>query len=101
MYSNQVIGVWSLTPPSPLLLTGRFSKFLPRRDERADGATMPFSKYNIDPDRIEALWAAFNRVCEALFPRNRWPHSLGIRTNGIDGPQNISRRATRRLAMMK
>jgi hypothetical protein len=66
MYSNQVIGVWSLTPPSPLLLTGRFSKFLPRRDERADGATMPFSKYNIDPDRIEALWAAFNRVCEAL-----------------------------------
>jgi hypothetical protein len=30
------------------------------------GATMPFSKYNIDPERIEAMRAAFYRVCDAL-----------------------------------
>jgi hypothetical protein len=27
---------------------------------------MPFSKYNIDPERIEAMRAAFCRVCDAL-----------------------------------
>jgi hypothetical protein len=27
---------------------------------------MPFSKYNIDPERIEAMRAAFYRVCDAL-----------------------------------
>ena len=27
---------------------------------------MPFSKYNIDPERIEAMRAAFHRVCDVL-----------------------------------
>jgi hypothetical protein len=27
---------------------------------------MPFSKYNIDPEHIEAMRAAFYRVCDAL-----------------------------------
>jgi hypothetical protein len=30
------------------------------------GTTMPFSKYNIDPERIEAMKVAFYRVCDAL-----------------------------------
>ena len=30
------------------------------------GATMPFSKYNIDPEHIEAMRAAFHRVCDIL-----------------------------------
>jgi hypothetical protein len=30
------------------------------------GATMPFSKHNIDPEYIEAMRAAFHRVCDAL-----------------------------------
>jgi hypothetical protein len=33
------------------------------------GATMPFSKYNLDPKRIETMRAAFNRVCDALLLR--------------------------------
>jgi hypothetical protein len=27
---------------------------------------MPFAKYNIDPERIEAMRAAFHRVCDVL-----------------------------------
>jgi hypothetical protein len=27
---------------------------------------MPFSKYVLDPDHIEAMRAAFNRICDAL-----------------------------------
>jgi hypothetical protein len=27
---------------------------------------MPFSKYDIDPAHIEAMRAAFNRICDAL-----------------------------------
>jgi hypothetical protein len=30
------------------------------------GATMPFSQHNIDPQHIEALRAAFRRVCDIL-----------------------------------
>ena len=30
------------------------------------GATMPFSKHSIDPEYIEAMRAAFHRVCDAL-----------------------------------
>jgi hypothetical protein len=30
------------------------------------GATMPFSKYDIDPEHIEAMRAAFYRVCGIL-----------------------------------
>lgn len=30
------------------------------------GATMPFSKYGIDPEQIEAMRAAFYRVCGIL-----------------------------------
>jgi hypothetical protein len=30
------------------------------------GATMPFSKDNIDPEHIEAMRAAFHRVCDIL-----------------------------------
>jgi hypothetical protein len=30
------------------------------------GATMPFSKHNIDPEHIEAMRAAFHRVCDVL-----------------------------------
>jgi hypothetical protein len=33
------------------------------------GATMPFSKYNLDPKHIEIMRAAFNRVCDALLLR--------------------------------
>jgi hypothetical protein len=34
--------------------------------DHAIGATMPFSKYNIDPEHIEAMRAAFDRVCDIL-----------------------------------
>jgi hypothetical protein len=30
------------------------------------GAAMPFSKYNIDPEHIEAMRAAFHWVCDIL-----------------------------------
>jgi len=30
------------------------------------GATMPFSKYDLDPEHIEAMRAAFHRVCDVL-----------------------------------
>jgi hypothetical protein len=30
------------------------------------GATMPFSKHDIDPQHIEAMRAAFRRVCDIL-----------------------------------
>jgi hypothetical protein len=30
------------------------------------GATMPFSKYNIDPEHIEAMRAPFHWVCDIL-----------------------------------
>jgi hypothetical protein len=30
------------------------------------GATMPFSTYTVEPDLMEAMRAAFYRVCEAL-----------------------------------
>jgi hypothetical protein len=30
------------------------------------GATMPFSKYTIDPEHVEAMRAAFQRVCGIL-----------------------------------
>lgn len=30
------------------------------------GATMPFSKLDLDPEHIEAMRAAFNRVCDTL-----------------------------------
>jgi hypothetical protein len=32
----------------------------------SSGATMPFSKYTIDPEHIEAMRAAFYKVCDAL-----------------------------------
>jgi hypothetical protein len=49
------------------LLTGA-SAVLNFRTERANmpGCAMPFSKHNIDPERIEAMRAAFYRVCDAL-----------------------------------
>jgi hypothetical protein len=51
----------------PQLLTGASAVLIfARRNEQAVGATMPFSKYNIDPERIEAMRAAFYRVCDAL-----------------------------------
>jgi hypothetical protein len=34
--------------------------------EHVVGATMPFSKYDIDPKQIGAMRAAFHRVCDAL-----------------------------------
>jgi len=30
------------------------------------GATMPFSKFNVDPEHVEAMRAAFRRVCDVL-----------------------------------
>ena len=30
------------------------------------GATMPFSKYDIDPEHVEAMRAAFHRICDVL-----------------------------------
>jgi hypothetical protein len=30
------------------------------------GATMPFRNYNVDPEHIEAMRAAFRRVCDVL-----------------------------------
>ena len=30
------------------------------------GATMPFSKYNFDPEHTEAMQAAFHRICGVL-----------------------------------
>jgi hypothetical protein len=30
------------------------------------GATMPFSKFDVDPEHIEAMWAAFHQVCGIL-----------------------------------
>ena len=38
----------------------------PRKREHAMGATMPFSKFDVDPKRIEAMRAAFQRVCDVL-----------------------------------
>jgi hypothetical protein len=35
-----------------------------RKREHAMGSTMPFSKLHLDPEHIEAMRAAFNRVCE-------------------------------------
>jgi hypothetical protein len=32
----------------------------------AIGATMPFSKFDVDPERIEAMRSAFQRVCQVL-----------------------------------
>jgi hypothetical protein len=34
--------------------------------ELSTGATMPFSNYNNDPEHIEAMRAAFRKVCDAL-----------------------------------
>ena len=34
--------------------------------EHAMGGTMPFAKYTVDPERIEAMRAAFHRVCDVL-----------------------------------
>jgi hypothetical protein len=36
------------------------------RREHAIGATVPFSKYDLDPEHIEAMRAAFHRVCDVL-----------------------------------
>jgi hypothetical protein len=36
------------------------------KGEYAVGATMPFSKYAIDPEHIKEMRAAFNKVCDAL-----------------------------------
>jgi hypothetical protein len=33
---------------------------------RASNATMPFSKFNGDPQLLEAMRAAFDRVCDVL-----------------------------------
>jgi hypothetical protein len=38
----------------------------PRKREHAMGAAMPFSKFNVDPEHIEAMRAAFRRVCDVL-----------------------------------
>jgi hypothetical protein len=37
-----------------------------RKPEHAMGATMPFSKLQLDPDHIEAMHDAFRRVCDIL-----------------------------------
>jgi hypothetical protein len=37
-----------------------------RKRERAMGAAMPFSKFDVDPRHIEAMRAAFRRVCDLL-----------------------------------
>lgn len=34
--------------------------------EHAMGGTMPFANYTVDPERIEAMRAAFHRVCDVL-----------------------------------
>ena len=34
--------------------------------EHVSGRAMPFSKHDIDPEHIEAMRAAFHRVCDAL-----------------------------------
>jgi hypothetical protein len=39
---------------------------LPRKPEHVVGTAMPFSKFNVDPEDIEAMRAAFRRVCNAL-----------------------------------
>jgi hypothetical protein len=37
-----------------------------RRLDHAMGATMPFSKFNLDPEHAETTMEAFRRVCEVL-----------------------------------
>ena len=37
-----------------------------RKRELAMDATMPFSRLDLDPEHIEAMRAAFNRVCDIL-----------------------------------
>jgi hypothetical protein len=37
-----------------------------RKREHAMGATMPFSKLQLDPEHIEAMHDAFRRVCDIL-----------------------------------
>jgi hypothetical protein len=56
---------------------------------------MPFSKYNIDPDRIEALWAAFNRVCEALLPKCDRDDPMIEVSKGINEAFESAKRAPR------
>jgi hypothetical protein len=34
--------------------------------DHAMGETMPFSKFDVDPEHIEAMRAAFHRVCDIL-----------------------------------
>ena len=36
------------------------------RDQLSQGATMPFSRYDIDNEHIEAMRRAFQRVCDML-----------------------------------
>jgi hypothetical protein len=51
--------IWVLTTP-------RANLDLARKHEHAMGATMPFSKYSVDCDLMEAMRAAFYRVCDVL-----------------------------------
>jgi hypothetical protein len=39
---------------------------IPRKRELAMGSTMPFSTYNVEPSLMEAMRAAFYRVCDVL-----------------------------------
>jgi hypothetical protein len=49
---------WNLRAP--------FAFYRPKKREHAMGAAMPFSKYHADPDMMEAMRAAFYRVCDVL-----------------------------------
>jgi hypothetical protein len=44
----------------------RHPKFGFEKPERAMGAAMPFSKYTVESDLMEAMRAAFYRVCDIL-----------------------------------
>jgi hypothetical protein len=44
---------------------------------------MPFSKYNVKPEHVEAMRAAFNRVCDALrLPA--WQQDINPAPNGAE-----------------
>jgi hypothetical protein len=46
-------------------LPNRHAALFPR-DYGQQAAIMPFSKYDLDPEHIEAMQAAFHRVCDVL-----------------------------------
>jgi hypothetical protein len=64
--SNWAAGDGPLQREIGILTTPRANLDFARKHEHAMGAAMPFSKYDADPDMMEAMRGAFYRVCDIL-----------------------------------